>query len=126
MTLIQIFFWGSGGIDFPLYNSGIFMLLTGGRGCLLAISIPILGRLSFPRMFLSCPEVIKNGVSSANRPLDCNLTTTFPMMLIVSLENPPYSSLVFFSTGCFSIVGFSTSIRVERFASLGLQMECSD
>ena len=35
------------------------MLFTGSRGCRWAISIPILGRLSFPRMFLSCPEVIK-------------------------------------------------------------------
>ena len=58
-------------------------MLTGSNGCLCAISIPIRGRLSFPEMFLSCPVVIKNGVSSEIHPLDCIVTTTFPMMLIV-------------------------------------------
>ena len=91
---------------FNLHNSGNVLLLMGSRGCRWAISIPILGRFSFLRIFLSCPEVIKNRVSSAIHPLDCIFTTTFPMMLIVSLVNPQYSSLVFFSTGCFFNCGF--------------------
>ena len=45
----------------------------------------IRGRLSVHKMFLSYPVVIRNGVISEIHPLDCILTTTFPMMFIVSL-----------------------------------------
>ena len=82
-----------------IHESGRVTLLTGSSGCRWAISIPIRVKLLFPKMFLSCPVVIKNGVSSAIHPLDCILTTIFPMMLIVSLVNPQYNSRVFLSTG---------------------------
>ena len=77
---------------FNLHDSGIVTLLTGSSGFLCAIAIPILGRLSFLKMFLPCPVVIKNGASSEIQPLDCILTMIFPMMLIVSLVKPQYNS----------------------------------
>ena len=114
-----------------LPKSGSVTLLTGSKGCRWAISIPIRGKWSFPKIFLSCPEVIKNGVSSAIQPLDCILTTILPMMFIVSLVNPRYNSLVFLSTGCIFNCGVLNSIRARRFAlgsSLCSQnsLECSD
>ena len=44
---------------FDLHMSGSDSLLTGRRNCFSAISMPILGKLSFPNMLLSCPDVIK-------------------------------------------------------------------
>ena len=81
------------------------MLLTGSSGCFWTISIPIRGKLSFPRMFLSCPVVIINGVSSEIYPLDCFLTKIFLIILIVSLVKPQCSAPIFSSTGrIFSVV----------------------
>ena len=47
---------------FDLQLSGCETLLTGWRHCFWAISIPSLGKLSFPKMFLSCLDVINNDV----------------------------------------------------------------
>ena len=55
---------------FNLHDSGRVTLFTGSSGCLCGISIRILGRLLFPKIFLSCPVEIKNGVSSEIHPLD--------------------------------------------------------
>ena len=80
-------------------------VVTGSRGCFWTISIPIRGKLSFPRMFLSCPVVIINGVSSEIYPLDCFLTKTFLIIMIVSLVKPQCSAPIFLSTGrIFSVV----------------------
>ena len=81
-------------------------MLTSSISYQCAISIPIRGRLSFPKMVLSCPVVTKNGVSSAIHPLDCSETTIFPMMLIVSLVKPQYNSRNFLSTGRIFNCGF--------------------
>ena len=82
------------------------------NGCFCAISITIRGKLSFPKMFLSCPAVIKIGVSSEIHPLDCILTTIFPLMFIVSLVKRQYGAQIFLSTGRISNYGslsFSSS-----------------
>ena len=50
---------------FNLHKSGSDTLLTGSKGCRWAISIAVCGKLSFPKIFLSCTEVIKHGVLSA-------------------------------------------------------------
>ena len=77
------------------------MLLTGSRGFRWAISIPIRGKLSFPKIFLSCPEVIKNGVSSV---IHHGLIDNVNCIVMVN----PFSIILesSFLLGLFSNVGF--------------------
>ena len=77
--------------------------------------MPSLGKLSFPKMFRSCPPVMKNGGSSLIHPLDCDLTIIFPKILIVSLVNPQYRSFILFSTGCILRFGYLSLISCSTF-----------
>ena len=63
---------------YSLTSRGWLTMQTGWRNFLCVTSIPSLGRLSFPRMFRSCPPVMRNGVSLLIHPLDCVLTIIFP------------------------------------------------
>ena len=84
-------------------------------------SMPNLCKFSFPRMFRSCPPVMKNGVSSLIHPLYCVLTIIFPKILIVSLVNPQYKSFILFSTGCILRFGYLTLISCNAFCFKNLR-----
>ena len=83
-----------------LLSSGGWLIMQIGWGHFLWVtSMPILGRLSFPRIFCSWPPVMRNGVSSLIHRLFYDLTIIFPKTLIVSSVKPQYKSLILFSTG---------------------------
>ena len=68
-----------------LQDSGKDTVFIRSNGCFCAFSIPIQGKLSFPKMFRSCPVVMKIGFSNEIHPLDCILTTIFSIIFNILL-----------------------------------------
>ena len=62
-------------------------------------SITTSGRLSLPRIFLSCPSVRKKWQLSCDHPFEEIGSITLPEKLIALSVNPQYKSLVALSTG---------------------------
>ena len=63
------------------------------------ISIPTLGKLSCPRIFLSCPSVKKRWQSSCDHSFEKIGSIAFPEMFIALSVNPQNKSLVALTTG---------------------------
>ena len=100
---------------YSLSSVGWLTMQIGWWHFLCDTSMPRLGKLSFSRMFRSCPPIMKNGVSSLIHPLDCVLTIIFPKILIVSLVNPQYKFFILFSTGCILRFGYLSLISCNTF-----------
>ena len=95
---------------YSLSSVGWLTIQIGWGHFLCVTSMRSLGKMSFPRMFCSCPPLMKNGVSSLIHPLDCVLTFIFPKILIVSLVNPQYKFFILYSTGCILRFGYLSLI----------------